>query len=387
MRKVVIVLAVVVFAAIARPGVGEQGQAQEDRVIRLMEEYTNAPAPTGDEGAVRNLVVRDLRAAGADVSIDGMGSVIGTLRGASDRPRIMVDAHMDELGLMVQYIRPDGLVAFRTLGYPDQWLIDKRWVILTGKGPVFALTGARDVHVWPAEERPRGVPREDIVLDVGATSKEEAEQLGIRPGDFIAPVSPFTAMAHERYAAKAWDDRVGLLVMIEALHKLKATGAKPPNSIYFVATVQEENLTRGAHVAVQAVAPDLGIALEPGIAGDVPGVSLDRAQEKLGGGPSIFLFDSSMLPNRKLAEFFRRTAAAKHLSLQSEVLSGGYGEDGSEIQRYGTGRPAILLTVPTRYTHSHVSLIDRRDFDVAVDLLTEALIRLDARTVEEIARF
>jgi len=387
MRKTVIVVAIVGFAAIAGPGVGGQPPAQEDRVVRLMEEYTSAPAPTGDEDAVRLLVERDLRAAGAEVSIDGMGSVIGILRGTSNRPRIMVDAHMDELGLMVQYIRPDGFVVFRTLGYPDQWLIDKRWVILTNKGPVFALTGARDVHVWPADERPRGVPRESIVLDVGAASKQEAEQLGVRPGDFVAPVSPFTVMAHQRYAAKAWDDRVGLLVMIEALRQLKAAGSKPPNSIYFVATVQEENVMRGAHVAVQSVAPDLGIALEPGIAGDVPGVSLDRAQEKLGGGPAIFLFDSSMLPSRKLVEFFRRTAEEKQLPLQTEVLSGGFGEDGSEIQRYGTGRPAILLTVPTRYTHAHVSVIDRSDFDGTVNLLTEVLKLLDARTVEEIERF
>ncbi len=387
MRKGMILGGLVAFAVSAGFGLLAQGGAKDDPVVRLMEEYTNAPAPTGDEGAVRDLVVRDLRSAGADVSIDGMGSVIGIVRGTSDHPRIMVDAHMDELGLMVQYIRPDGFIAFKTLGYPDQWLIDKRWVILTSKGPVFALTGARDVHVWPAEERPRGVPREEIVLDVGATSKEEAEQLGIRPGDFIAPVSPFTVMAHQRYAAKAWDDRVGLLVMIEALRKLKASGAKPPNSIYFVAATQEENLMRGAHVAVQSVQPDLGIAVETGIGGDVPGVTPDRAQERLGSGPAIFLFDNSMIPNRKLVEFFLRVAKEKQIPLQTEVLSGGFGEDGSEIQRYGTGRPAILLTVPTRYTHAHISVIDRHDFDGAVDLLAEILTRLDAGTVKEISQF
>jgi len=377
----------VILTISAGLGLLAQGGAKDDRVVQLMEEYTNAPAPPGDEGAVRDLVLRDLHSAGAEVSIDGMGSVIGVVRGTSDRPRIMVDAHMDEVGLMVQYIRPEGFIAFKTLGYPDPWLVDKRWVILTHKGAVFALTGARDVHVWPAEERPRGVPREEIVLDVGATSKEEAEQLGIRPGDFIAPVSPFTVMARERYAAKAWDDRVGLLVMVEALRKLKATGAKLPNSIYFVATTQEELGMRGAHVAVETVKPDLGIALEPGIAGDVPGVSPDRAQERLGSGPAIFLFDNSMLPNRKLVELFQHVAKDKQIPLQTEVLSGGYREDGSEIQSYGTGRPSILLTVPARYTHAHTSVIDRHDFDGAVDLLTEILTRLDAGTVEEISRF
>jgi endoglucanase len=368
-------------------GLLAQGGSKEDPVMKLMEEYTNAPAPSGDEGEVRDLVVRDLHSAGAEVSIDGMGSVIGIVRGTSDRPRIMVDAHMDEVSLMVQYIRPDGFIAFKTQGYPDAWLSDKRWVILTNKGPVFALTGARDVHVWPAEERARGVPREDIVLDVGATTKEVAEQLGIRPGDFIAPVSPFTVMARERYAAKAWDDRVGLLVMVEALRKLKAGGAKLPNSIYFVATAQEELGMRGAHVAVQTVKPDLGIALESGIGGDVPGVPPDRSQEHLGSGPAIFLSENSMLPNRKLVEFFLRVARDKQIPLQTEVLSGGYSEDASEIQRYGTGRPSILLTVPTRYSHAHTSVIDRHDFDGAVDLLTEILTRLDAGTVEEISRF
>ncbi|HMD84724.1 MAG TPA: M42 family metallopeptidase [Terriglobia bacterium] len=387
MRRVMILGGLVILTISAGLGLLAQGGAKDDRVVQLMEEYTNAPAPPGDEGAVRDLVLRDLHSAGAEVSIDGMGSVIGVVRGTSDRPRIMVDAHMDEVGLMVQYIRPEGFIAFKTLGYPDPWLVDKRWVILTHKGAVFALTGARDVHVWPAEERPRGVPREEIVLDVGATSKEEAEQLGIRPGDFIAPVSPFTVMARERYAAKAWDDRVGLLVMVEALRKLKATGAKLPNSIYFVATTQEELGMRGAHVAVETVKPDLGIALEPGIAGDVPGVSPDRAQERLGSGPAIFLFDNSMLPNRKLVELFQHVAKDKQIPLQTEVLSGGYREDGSEIQSYGTGRPSILLTVPARYTHAHTSVIDRHDFDGAVDLLTEILTRLDAGTVEEISRF
>jgi endoglucanase len=382
-----ILAGLLVLTGSAGLGLLAQGGSKEDRVERLMEEYTNAPGPSGDEEAVRDLVVRDLHSAGAEVSIDGMGSVIGVVRGTSDRPRIMVDAHMDEVSLMVQYIRPDGFIAFKTLSYPDPWLSDKRWVILTNKGPVFGLTGARDVHVWPADERARGVPREEIVLDVGATSKEEAEQLGIRPGDLIAPVSPFMVMSHQRYAAKAWDDRVGLLVMVEALRKLKAGGARLPNSIYFVATTQEELGMRGARVAVDTVKPDLGIALEPGIAGDVPGVSPDRAQEHLGSGPAIFLSDTSMIPNRKLAEFFLSVAKDKQIPLQTEVLSGGYSEDGSEIQRYGTGRPSILLTVPARYTHAHTSVIDRHDFDGAVDLLTEILTRLDAGTAEEISRF
>jgi len=144
---------------------------------------------------------------------------------------------------------------------------------------------------------------------------------------------------------------------------------------------------RGAHIAVQTVKPDLGIAIECGIGGDVPGVTPDRSQERLGSGPAIFLIENSMIPNRKLVDFFLRVAGEKQIPLQTEVLTGGYREDASEIQQYGTGRPAILLTVPVRYTHAHTGVIDRHDFDGAVDLLMEVLTRLDAATVEEISRF
>ena len=146
-------------------------------------------------------------------------------------------------------------------------------------------------------------------------------------------------------------------------------------------------LVRLCFQEVQSVKPDLGIALECGIAGDVPGIPPERAQERLGSGPAIFLSENSMIPNRKLVDFFLGVAKEKQIPLQTEVLLGGYSEDASEIQRYGTGRPAILLTVPTRYSHAHISVIDRHDFDGAVDLLTEILTRLDAATVQEISRY
>jgi endoglucanase len=365
-----------------------RGQVQPgDRVGRLLQELSNAPAPSGYEGPVREILERELRAAGLKLSTDGLGSVIGALPGPSDGPRIMLAAHMDEVGGMVRYITPEGMVKFQLLGgWLDQALPDQRWTILTAKGPVTAVSGLRSVHITPAAERDRVTPRADVFLDVGAGTKEEAEALGIRPGDAIAPASSFTEVAGGRYLGKALDDRVGCVMLIETLWRLKEQGLKLPNTIYFVGTVQEEVGLRGAHTAVQAVKPDLGISLEAGIAADHPGGRADWVQERLGAGPVIYLADSAMLVNLKLRDFIMRVAAQHNVSVQTEVTEAG-AEDSAELQRFEAGKPAVNLAVATRYLHSHNSMIERRDLDRAVDLLVTILPLLDARTVAEISRF
>lgn len=370
-------------------GMGE-GVVQEqdlDRTARLMQELTDAHGPSGFEGPVRQILERELRALGAEVRHDGLGSVIGRLPGTAEEPRIMVVAHMDEVGLMVRHITPEGFVKFQTLGgWLDQALIDQRWMIRTRRGPVHAVSGIRTAHITPSAMRDRVFPREEIFLDVGARSREEAEALGIRPGDPVAPWSPFTVLANGRYAAKAWDDRVGCALLIEAARTLQERGLQTPNALYLVGSVQEEIGLRGARTASQLVRPDLGISLEVGVATDYPGVGPDQAQERLGAGPGVFLHDSSMLPNRKLVDLLFETAAEAGIPLQTEVIS-GYGQDAAAIQMHATGTPAVNFTVPTRYLHAHTGIIDRADFDAAVELLVEVLLRLDAATVAEMASF
>jgi endoglucanase len=356
-------------------------------MARLLEELANAPGPSGFEGAVRAILTREMRAAGLEVSTDGLGSVIGVLRGGTDAPRIMLAAHMDEVGAVVRYITPEGMVKFQMLGgWLDQALVDQRWTILTNKGPVTAVSGLRSVHITSTEDRTRVTPRDDLFLDVGARSKQEAEALGIGVGDPIVPVSPFTELANGRYVSKALDDRVGCVMLLEALGRLKEQGQKIPGTIYFVGTVQEEVGLRGARTAVDVVKPHVGISLEAGIAADHPGGKADLAQQRLGAGPTINLADSSMLANLKLRDFFSRVARENNIPLQIEVTSYG-GQDAAEMQRYGAGRPSINFSVPTRYLHSHNSVIDRADLDHAVNLLVKILLRLDEKTVTEISRF
>jgi endoglucanase len=358
-----------------------------DATARLMKELTEAHGPSGSEGPVGKIVMNHLSSLVSEVSVDGLGSIIGTLKGSFDRPRIMLAAHMDEVGFIVKTITSDGFVYMNPVGgWRDQVLLAQRWVIMTRKGPVSAVSGSKTPHVMSQEERERGVPMREVFLDVGARSRDEAgEIMGIQPGDPIAPDSPFQIMANgEYYMGKAWDDRVGLVLMIEALRRLQSR--KHPNTILAVATVQEEIGLRGAHTSTAIATPDLGISLEVGVAADYPGIDAKQAQEALGKGPGIFLLDSSMIPNRRLRDFIVGVAQRNRIPFQYEVLT-GYGEDGSEIQRFSSGRPSINLTVPTRYLHSHIGILSRKDFDKAVDLLVAVLMELDQKAVEQIRSF
>ncbi len=360
---------------------------QSDPVITLMKEFTEADGPSGAEGAVRTLYEREMRHAGAEVSTDGLGSVIAKAPGDSAGPRIMVDAHLDEVGLMVRAITPRGFIKVQRLG---GWLgpnmVDQRWTIMTGKGPIPAVSGTQDAHIATQESTTWSVDPLNVYLDVGARSRADAERLGIRIGDPIAPASTFLELANHRYAAKAWDDRIGLLVQLEALKLLQREGVKTPNTVYFTGTVQEEVGMRGALTTAQVVKPDVGIAIEVGIAADTPGTDPDQAEESLGAGPGIFSYDVSTLPNRKLFDLFRSAAEANQIPLQTDMVV-RYGEDASSMQKTGRGVPVINFVVPARYTHANTGIIDRSDFDQAVRLLAAVLIKLDAATVKGLTNF
>lgn len=358
-----------------------------DSTAQLLKALSEAPGPPAFEEAVRRIVVAEYAQLGASIEYDGLGSVLAVLPGAAAGPRIMVTAHLDEVGLMVQYITPDGFLRAKTLGgILDQALPDQRWTVLGRSGPVTAVSGLRTTHVLSAAQRGVLWSLEDTFFDVGARSRDEVERMGIRPGDGMAPLSEFHVMANGRYAGKAWDDRVGIGVMIAASRRIRAEGIRLPATVVWVATTQEEIGLRGAQTAVDKARPDLGISIEAGVSADYPAIAPTQAQERLGGGPGIFLLDSSMIPNRKLRDFFFDVAQQAKLPLQPNVLT-GYGEDGAEIQRFDTGRPSVNMTVPTRYLHGHTGIIQRSDFDQAVELLIQVLTRLDAKTVTQLASF
>ncbi len=359
-------------------------RAATDRTERLLQQLSDAPGPSGFEEPVRAIMVREMKPLANSITYDGMGSVIA--RHGSAGPRIMLDAHMDELGGMVRRVTANGFLSMQMLGgWLDQALPDQRWVILGSKGPVEAVTGIRDIHVVPVAERSTVFPRDSLYLDVGAKTADEVRALGVEPGDPVVPDSRFEVLnGTGRYLGKAWDDRVGCAVIIEALRRLSSTGH--PNQLFVAATTQEEIGLRGARTAAEVIKPDIGIAIEGGITGDSPGRNPEETQAVLGGGPGMFLYDTSALPNRRMVELTEQVAADHHIPLQRDLVQ-GYGDDSAEIQESSGGAPTINLVVPVRYTHAHNGVMDRADFDRMVDLVVAMIQKIDARTAAHLRDF
>ena len=378
-RRSLLLAAAVGFAALAtRPAMAA------DRTETLLKTLSEAPGPSGFEEDVRAIMVRELKPYAQSITYDGLGSVIA--KHGSSGPRVMLDAHMDELGGVVRRTTHDGYLSMQMLGgWLDQALPDQRWVILGSKGPVLAVTGIRDIHYVPAEERAKVIPRDALLLDVGARSAAELEAMGVGPGDPVAPDSGFAVLNGTRnYLGKAWDDRVGCAVVIEALRRLAAQGH--PNQLFVAATTQEEVGLRGAHTAAEVIKPDIGIAIEGGVTGDSPGAHPEESQARLGGGPGLFLYDSSALPNRRLVALTKAAAAQAGTPLQLDLVQ-GYGDDSAEIQKSGGGAPTVNIVVPVRYTHAHNGIMNRDDFDRTVDLVVALIRRLDGPTVARMRDF
>jgi endoglucanase len=320
----------------------------------------------------------------APITYDGMGSVIA--QQGDKGPRIMIDAHMDELGGMVRRITPGGFLTMQMLGgWLDQALVDQRWIIIGSKGPIHAVTGIRDIHVVPADERTHVFSRDQLYLDIGAKNPAEAAAMGIEPGDPVVPDSPFLVLnGSDNYLGKAWDDRIGCAVLLEAMRR---TASMPhPNTLVYVATTQEEIGLRGARTASQAVKPAIGIAIEGGITGDTAGARPEETQARLGGGPGLFLYDSSTIPNRKFVALVKHTASTNNIPLQLDLVQ-GYGDDSAEMQTSNGGTPTVNLVVPVRYTHAHNGVVNRHDFDQMVDLVVDLLTHMDQTQVSDLRDF
>jgi putative aminopeptidase FrvX len=372
------------FASAQTRPAAQSASGSNDETVQLLQALADAPGPSGFEEPVRKIMVERMKPLADKLSYDGLGSVIA-VQGSSG-PRIMVDAHMDELGGVVRRVTNDGMLTMQMLGgWLDQALVDQRWTIIGSKGPVRAITGIRDIHIVPQEERTKVYPRESVFLDIGAKSAAEVAAMGISAGDPVVPDAPFAVMnGTQNYLGKGWDDRVGCAVVIAAMQKMAK--AAHPNQIYWVATVQEEIGLRGAHTAADLVKPEIGIAIEGGVTRDAPGVHPEEAQELLGGGPAIFLYDSSALPNRKFVSMVKQVAKDKGIPLQADLIQ-GYGDDSAEIQKSNGGVPTVNMVVPVRFTHSHNGIMNRGDFDHMVNLLVAILQGLDAKVVGNLRDF
>jgi len=360
---------------------------EADETEKLLEELTNAHGVSGFEGPVRDILRREWKDVLTDLHTDGIGNLIGSLPGSSDSPRVLLMAHMDEVGFLVRHIDENGYLYIHNVGgYFDQSVLTQRLSILTERGEVLGYTGMKSGHILRPDERDRMIPLQDMFVDVGARSRAEAEAMGLRPGLPVAYATKFEVLnGTGRYLAKAWDDRVGLAVITEALRQLRSRSH--PNNLQVAATVQEEIGLRGASVITATTNPDIVINLEIGIASDFPLLtSKALSQEELGKGAGIFVFDGSMIPNNNYVEWILRLADENTIPVQFESVT-GYGEDAAMIQKSARGVPAVNIGIPTRYGHSQSGVIDRADYDHTVALVVKMIERLTAAEAASLREF
>jgi putative aminopeptidase FrvX len=350
-----------------------------DSTEQLLKEITEASGVPGYEDDVRRIMRSHLEGV-ATVDQDKMGSFIGKHVGHSERPRVMLAGHMDEIGFMVRMVTKDGFVKFVPLGgWWDQVLLGHRVLIKTGRGDVLGVLGAKPPHLLDDDERKKIVDKKEMYIDVGARSEDEVRDMGVQPGDPIIPVSEFTVMANPRfYLTKALDNRVGCALAIQVVRQVAEDGH--PNTVYAVGTVQEEVGLRGAKTSAYAVNPDVGIVLEVDIAGDVPGIKPEESAVKMGGGPSLLVYDARMIPNLKLRDLVIATATELGIPLQFSAMPGG-ATDGAMIHLNNEGVPTVVIGVPTRHIHSHNAILCRDDYDQALGLVVALLKKLDAGMV------
>ncbi len=355
-----------------------------DHTEELFRQLTEASGVPGYEQQVR-AIMRGYLEPGSRIEQDKLGSIIAVKSGEASEPRVMLAAHLDEIGFMVTQISEEGFLRFVPLGgWWDQVMLAQRVVIKTAAGDVHGVIGAKPPHLLSPDEAKKLVEKRDMYIDIGASSAEQARSSGVRLGDPVIPVCPFTPLSVPQvYMGKAWDDRLGCALMVQAVERLARESH--PNTLYAVGTVQEEVGSRGAKTSVYDVNPDVAIILDVDIAGDVPGIKPEESSIKLAKGPTVLLYDARMIPNLALRDLVISTADEEHIPLQFSAMPGG-ATDGAMVHIHNAGVPTVVIGIPTRHIHSHASIIHRADYEHALQLVVSLIQRLDGATVRRLAQ-
>lgn len=354
-----------------------------DNTTLWLKQLTEAAGVSGFESRIKNLLLERLSGI-TEVTKDKLGSIIFKKRGSSDMPRIMLASHMDEIGFMVKHITKEGYLKFTTIGGWCEYVMPgQRVTVMASKGDVVGVISSKPPHVLTPEEQKEIVKKKDMYIDVGASDENEARQIfGIRPGDPIVPKSNFAVMGNEKYLmAKAWDDRIGCAVMDEVIRRL--TLDNHPNTVFGVGTVQEEIGSRGAVTSANVIDPHLAFTVDVCVSGDTLGVTADYAVSHLGQGVVISIYDPSLIPYPKLRDFAIDIAEYEGIPYQLEFSERG-GTDAGRIHMHGQGVPSLVISIPTRYIHSHNSIIHRDDYESAIRLLISIIKKLDYDKYEEL---
>lgn len=341
--------------------------------IELMKSLTQANGIPSIEDEVRKVVMGEMKSITDDVRVDTMGNVIGHLAGTGG-PKVAMAAHMDEIGFIVRYIEDTGYIRLQPVGgFDPRTLVAQRVAVHTSNDGQLVGTlmpGVKPIHLMTAGDK-KDLELTDFFVDLGMQA--ELVKAKVQIGDMITMRRDFEEIG-DMVISKSLDDRIGVYVMLEAV---KAAG-KVEAELFPIATVQEEVGLRGATTAAFGVQPDICIALDTTIAGDIPGIPGDSAVTKLGLGAAIKVFDSSQLPNRKLITHLREIAEQQEIPYQLEVLPRG-GTDAGAFQRANDGVVTCTISIPSRYVHTVNEMCAKSDIQAAVDLLAQFLREAGSR--------
>jgi putative aminopeptidase FrvX len=347
--------------------------------LQMFKELTEVAGAVGFEGKVKDTLHKWIEPFADSTTTDGLGSLVAVKNGTSNGPKIMIAAHLDEVGFMVTQISKDGFLKFMPLGgWWGQVLLAQRVRVVTRTKEIIGVIGSKPPHILSAADRQKPIEMTDMFIDIGASSKEEAEEFGVRPGDFIVPECPFTVMENPKLMmAKAWDNRIGCAILVEVFKRLQ--NEQHANTVFGVATVQEEVGLRGAQTSANMIQPDIAFSIDVGVARDTPGIQSD-IPAKMGDGPQIVLLDKTMVPHVGLRNYVIDLAEKYQIPFQYESMSSG-GTDAGTIHLTGNGVPSLAITIATRYIHSHASIIHYDDFENSVNLFVELIKNLNATTI------
>jgi len=334
----------------------------------LLKKILDASGVSGYEKEIAGIMQQELKKSCPEVIIDNFGNVIA--KKGKGKKKIMLAAHMDEVGFLVKHINKEGFIHFiKVGGIDDRILLGQRVSIRTKKGPIRGIIGAKPPHLLKDEEAKRLVKYEDMFIDIGCKSKEDAQKK-VEIADPIVFDADAGNLNGDLYYGKAIDNRVGCYALIKIMEKLKVTA-----EVYAVATVQEEVGLKGARTSSFKIDPEFAIAIDTTVAGDTPGIRETESALKLGEGVAITIIEAAgrgVIVNEKVKELFIETAKANKIKYQIDVIEGGM-TDGAIIYMNREGIHTGVLSIPTRYIHSSTGVFNLNDLESAVDLAIKVL--------------
>jgi len=333
--------------------------------MELLKKLCETPGISGYESLVTEVIKDELQVFCDNVETDCMGNVIALKKGADGQKankKIMLAAHMDQIGFLVRSIDKNGFIRFARVGGFDSKTLVAQRVIVHGKKDLIGVIGSKPIHVLEEAEKRKAPDFKDFYIDVGL-GKKEVEEV-IQPGDYITFDRNFVQMNDKMVTSLALDNRVGVYVIIEALRRVKNNQV----NIYAVATSQEEVGLRGAITSSYAIEPDVGIALDVTIAMDTPGIKEEEKVCALGKGTAISIMNSSVIAHRGLYRFLKELADKNNISYQIDIMERG-GTDAGSIQKARCGVITGGISIPSRYIHSVVEMCHIDDIEATIQLL------------------